>query len=454
MSITIHDMLRWLDLDVSLADHPIRDFVIDSRLIEADDLFIALRGESADGHDYVRHALERKASAALVSKRFADRSPDLLSRLIPVDDPLQSLQKLAAIRRKQFQHPVIAITGTNGKTTTKEMISRVLSVKYRVHKTEGNLNNHIGLPITILRCPEEAEVMVLELGMNHPGELSALAAIADPTHGVLTNIGHGHLGYFGTVEKIGEAKAELLESLRLSGTAFLNWDDTILRKYGRIAARTIRYGFTSDCDVPAKKLTGSSDRPAMHVAGVEIQLRIPGYHQLYNALAAVAVGLDFSIPAASIASCLADFEPFSQRMEKIEIQGILILNDVYNANLDSMKAALETLKGIRSKRTIAILGDIFELGNFSEDQHVRLGEMVEKIDPSCFWGVGPEMAHAFKSSHLNGTDRRMHFKSLDDAISGITGKLRPGDVVLVKGSRGMHMEKLVVAVIEDLESRK
>jgi UDP-N-acetylmuramoyl-tripeptide--D-alanyl-D-alanine ligase len=454
MPLTVHEMLRWLDLQVSLTDRPVRDFVIDSRLIEADDLFIALRGESADGHDYVRQALEKKASAALVSKSFAGRSPDLSSRLIPVDDPLQSLQKLAAVRRKQFQHPVIAITGTNGKTTTKEMISRVLSVKYRVHKTEGNLNNHIGMPITILRCPEHAEIMVLELGMNHVGELSSLAAISAPTHGVLTNIGHGHLGYFGSVEKIGEAKAELLESLRSSGTAFINGDDAILQKYSRIAERTIRYGFNSDCDVPAKKLPGSSERPAMVAAGVEIQLQIPGYHQLYNALAAVAVGLDFSVPPVRIATCLAGFKPYSQRMEKIEINGTLILNDVYNANLDSMIAALETLKGLGTERSIAILGDIFELGDFSEDQHVRLGKIIEKINPSCFWAVGSEMAHAFNACHLNGTDRRLYFKSLDDAISGIAGKLKPGDAVLIKGSRGMHMEKLVAAVIQDLESRK
>ena len=200
MPLTIHDILQWLNLDLSLTDHPVRDFVIDSRLIEAGDLFIALKGESADGHEFVRHAFERKACAALVSKDFAGRASRLFSKLIPVDDPLQALQKLATVRRKQFQNPVIAVTGTNGKTTTKEMTALVLSEKYQVHKTEANLNNHIGLPITILRCPDEAEVMVLEFGMNHAGELSVLADIASPTHGVITNIGRGHLGYFESVE--------------------------------------------------------------------------------------------------------------------------------------------------------------------------------------------------------------------------------------------------------------
>ena len=454
MPLTIHNILQWLNLDFTLADHPVRDFVIDSRRTEAGDLFIALQGKSADGHEFVRHAFERKACAALVSKDFAARSPDLLSKLIPVEDPLWALQKLATVRRKQFQNPVIAVTGTNGKTTTKEMIAQVLCEKYRVYKTEGNLNNHIGLPITILRCPDDAEVMVLELGMNHAGELSVLAEIAAPTHGVITNIGRGHLGYFESVEKIGEAKAELLESLRLSGIAFLNGDDTILQKYSRVAARTVLYGFSQNCDISAVMLPGPSDRPAMQITTVNIQLRIPGRHQLYNALAAFAVGLDFSVPPEHIASCLASFQPFSQRMEQINIRGVRILNDTYNANPDSMIAALNTLMGIGAGRTVAILGDMLELGVYSSDQHARLGEMIEKTGPDCFWGVGPEMVHAFKADRMNGTDRRLYFKNLDEAIPGIAGRLKPGDVVLVKGSRGMHMDRLVAAVIDDLKSRQ
>ena len=201
-------------------------------------------------------------------------------------------------------------------------------------------------------------------------------------------------------------------------------------------------------------LPGPSDRPAMRTAAVKIQLRIPGRHQLYNALAAFAVGLDFSIPPAQIASSLAGFQPFSQRMEQINVRGVRILNDTYNANPDSMLAALETLMGIEGGRTVAILGDMLELGATSEDQHASLGEMIDKIGPDCFWGVGPEMVHAFKSRRVNGTDTRLYFKNLEEAISGIAGRLKPGDVVLVKGSRGMHMDRLVAAVIGDLKSRQ
>ncbi|MBN2105666.1 UDP-N-acetylmuramoyl-tripeptide--D-alanyl-D-alanine ligase [bacterium] len=449
MALMIHDILRWLPADVSIPDIPITGVSIDTRTLQSGDLFVALKGEHTDGHQFVDEALKKGACAALVSRSYPGSKQ---KKMIGVENPLKALQDIAAHHRKNFKGPVIAITGSNGKTTTKEMIAGILAPFYRIHKTEGNLNNHIGVPLTILKSSDQTELMVLEMGMNHPGEIRQLCEIARPTHGVIINVGRGHLGFFQSVVEIGRAKAELLESLRDTGTAFINGDDPILRTYRYTAATTIQFGFEKGCQVRAENITQSGDHPAMRIKETEFHLSVPGEHQLYNALAAVAVGLTMHIPLDQMVQNLAAFQSCPQRMEKIEVGGVTILNDVYNANPDSVMAALKTLSDLQASRRIAVLGDMLELGAFSEEEHVILGKQMRSMKIDQFFGVGPEMAKAVQSLNRNGSKRGYHFHHSSDIVPELSGLLHPGDVVLVKGSRLMHMEKIVEKMIEQIES--
>jgi len=449
MALMIHDILRWLHTDASIPEGPITGVSIDTRSLQPGDLFVALQGEHTDGHQFVDQALEKGACAVLVSKFYPDTKTD---KIIRVEDPLTALQEIAARRRKRCKGPVIAITGSNGKTTTKEMVAQVLKSTYQIHKTEGNLNNHIGVPLTLLKCPDQIDLMVLEMGMNHHGEIKRLCEIAVPTHGVITNIGRGHMGFFRSVEDIGQAKAELLESLRDSGTAFINGDDPILKLYRQTAANTIQFGFREGCQIRAKNISVSGDCPAMIIDETEFHLNIPGEHQLYNALAAVAVGISLKIPLRHMARSLADFQSCSQRMEKRIRGGVQILNDVYNANPDSMLAALKTLTALQAIRRIAILGDMLELGDFSTREHVELGKQMRFMKIDRFYGVGPEMAKTVQSLNQNGSKRGYHFDHVGDIASELEGQLHPGDAVLVKGSRKMRMERIVDKMTEQIES--
>lgn len=454
MPLMMSHILDWLQSNAEIPEGDVSGVSIDTRTLAPGDLFAALKGGHADGHRFVRQALKKGASAALVSRSYinANENLNIRGRLIGVDDPLTALQNLAARRRAELTVPVIAVTGTNGKTTTKEMIAAVLNAVYRVHKTEGNLNNHIGLPLTILRCPDSVEIMVLEMGMNHPGEIRRLCEIACPTHGVITNVGRGHLGFFESVEAIGRAKAELLESLRNGGKAFINGDDPILLGYRKTVSDTILFGFGESCQVRAENRTRSADRPAMRIHETELALNVPGAHQLYNALAAVAVALDMDIPSDRMASALSAFRSCERRMEKIEAGRIQIFNDAYNANPDSMMAALKTVCGLSGGRCIAILGDMLELGDYSAEAHAELGRQMRSMNIDRFVGIGPEMEKAVQSFNENGSARGSHFRNLPDFLPELGGLIKAGDVVLVKGSRGMHMENIVDYLVKQIET--
>lgn len=452
MGLQIKNIIRWLNLDIQIPDAKITGVSIDTRTLRPGNLFVALQGENSDGHDYVVQALEKGACAALVSRTYAAAHSDSL-RLIPVNNPLIALQHIAFSYRQQFKGYVIAITGSNGKTTTKEMVAQLLSRKYRIHKTEGNLNNHIGVPLTILHCPNNADMMVIEMGMNHPGEIKALCAIAKPTHGIITNVGRGHLGFFKSIAAIGRAKAELLDALKESGVAFINGDDPCLVKYRHVAARTVLFGFGKNNQIHAEKMQNPLGQPAMIVDSTEVRLNIPGSHQLYNALAAIAIGRELKISLSDMVQALSLFHSCKQRMEKIEIKEIQILNDAYNANPDSVLAALDTLSEIPAKRHIAILGDMLELGEFSEDEHVFIAKAIKKRKIDVFWGVGPQMKHTFKQLLSNGSFKCIHFNDTKKLMVQLSDQFKPGDAVLIKGSRGMHMENVVDAIINQIKSK-
>ncbi|MBN1780201.1 UDP-N-acetylmuramoyl-tripeptide--D-alanyl-D-alanine ligase [bacterium] len=448
MQWTLEDMIRILDIQGTDAHGPVTGISLDTRSLKPGQLFVALRGGHTDGHDYVAQAFRQGACAAIVASSFAGNTglPQNTGPLLAVEDPLTALQVLAAHAREAFRGTVIAVTGTNGKTTTREMIARVLSQSYRVHRTAGNLNNHIGVPLSILDCPGDAEIMVLEMGMNHHGEIRRLCEIARPDMGVITNVGRGHLAFFKDVADVARAKAELLESLSGHGTAFVNGDDVHLQPYHGSAFSTVLYGFGEHCDVQAVPRP-SEIGPALSFENILIVLRIPGQVQLYNALAAIAVGRAFQVPTEAMKSALESFQACDMRMQVMTVCSMKIINDVYNANPDSMIAAVRTLTGMKTvSRRIAILGDMLELGTTSVQEHQKLGAWLAGQSVDLFAGVGPGMQRAVESALEAGHEDARAYPDVESILADIDGLTEPGDTVLVKGSRGMHMETVVDAL--------
>jgi UDP-N-acetylmuramoyl-tripeptide--D-alanyl-D-alanine ligase len=421
----------------------------DSRSVQKDALFVALKGERFDGHDFVVEAFQKGAAAVLVDEPIPE-GPGVLFR---VPDAPRALQDLASYYREKFLFPVIAVTGTNGKTTTKEMTAGVLSTHYTVMKTEGNFNNLIGLPLSLFKWSRSGELAVVEMGMNHFGEIKRLCEVARPTHGVITNIGKGHLEFLKDEAGVARAKAELLESLAVKGLAFLNGDDPHLRPYRQTAGKTITFGFDKGCDLAGKD--PGYDRfgfPKMTVEGQFIRLSIPGRHNLSNALAAIAVGRAFGIPWAEIQENLWRFKGLDNRAEPLRLSGLLILNDTYNANPSSMEQALLMLRDtVGINRRLAVLGDMLELGETDFQEHVRVGELASSLGFNALYCTGKNMKQAAEAARRNGIRRAEWFDSKTKLIKALLPEMAPGDGILVKGSRGMKMEDVVEAVKNHLK---
>jgi len=418
----------------------------DSRSMRAGMLFFALRGEHFDGHAFIDDAIQKKACGVVADRAWlAAQHAEYVSPVFPVPDPLMALQEVATYYRKKVEIPVIAVTGTNGKTTTKEMIAAVLGTKYRIVKSPGNLNNHIGVPLSICSWNSKAEAAVMEMGANHFGEIMRLCAIARPTHGVITNIGKGHLEFFGDLDGVVRAKGELLEFLADSGTAFLNGDDPYLYHRKNVAKETIMYGCSSGCDVRAEDL-GCDEHgfPRMRFEDRIIRISVPGGFNVYNALAAVAVGRAFDISLDDMHRALEDYRTIDRRMEVFTLSGVTVLNDAYNANPSSIEQSLKTLKSLaHSGRRIVVLGDMLELGDVSEKEHCQVGEWVYQMGIDIFYSVGPEMKKAAECAKRLGMKYAHHFTSKEALIDSLVNTVREADVVLIKGSRGMVMEAVV-----------
>jgi UDP-N-acetylmuramoyl-tripeptide--D-alanyl-D-alanine ligase len=419
---------------------------IDSRTVEPGALFFALKGERFDGHDFVEEALHQGAVAAVV-ERIVKGQKDHLENgvLFKVNDSLRALQDLAAYYRRKFIFPVIAVTGTNGKTTTKEMIAQVLSTHYQVMKTEGNLNNHIGVALSIFTWNRNGELAVVEMGTNHFGEIRRLCEIALPTHGVITNIGKGHIEFLRDEAGVARAKTELLEALTDKGLAFINGDDKYLKPYLRHVGKTITFGFGKNCDLVGQD--AGLDRfgfPKMEVEGQPIRLSVSGRYNLYNALAAIAVGRVFGIPWNEIQEKLWRFHPVDKRSEVLHFAGISIVNDTYNANPSSVEQALLLLRDmVGIQRRIVVLGDMLELGKTSGIEHGQIGKLVASLGIDAFYSTGSSMRKAALAAQKAGIKRAEWFKSKQDLCKALLPFLRDGDGVLVKGSRDMKMEDVV-----------
>ena len=432
----------------------IKGISIDSRTVKEGELFIAIRGERYDGHDFVPDVMRKGAWGAIVDRsaleaKYAGISG--LKNVIPVEDTLFSLQEMALMHRKKFLLPVIAVTGTNGKTTTKEMLAAILLQQGPVLKNEGNLNNHIGVPLTLLKLEARHKAAIIEMGMSGLGEIETLARLAMPSVGVITNIGPAHLQFLGSTDTVAQAKGELLQMMRSDGTAVLNADDryftTLRSKY---SGRVLSFGIDRQADVQAKDIRQERDLTdlTLHADGrsVLVRLRTVGRHNVYNALAAAAGALATGLPLETVKFGLEEFRPVAMRSELRVLNGRTVLADYYNANPASVKAALETLASLKGgRRAVAVLGDMLELGETAAEAHRDTGRTASSLGIDLLICVGPLARHIAEGAVAAGMARNRVFE-VDTTSRGaalLREHSRPGDTVLVKGSRGMKMEKVL-----------
>ncbi|MGH7635633.1 MAG: UDP-N-acetylmuramoyl-tripeptide--D-alanyl-D-alanine ligase, partial [Gemmatimonadaceae bacterium] len=343
---------------------------VDTRTLAPGDLFFALRGPCHDGHEYVRLALEKGASAAVVERHVEGSGP-----LLVVKDTLHALQALARWARDRWGGDVIGVTGSAGKTTTKDAITAMLAVDMRVAKTVGNYNNHVGVPLSLLRTPEEARAAVIEMGMNHAGEIRELARIARPRIGVVTNTGYAHIENFDSIDEVAAAKRELVEALPGDGVAVLNADDARVAAFaGAFAGRSVTFGLSKNADVRAEDVETSFDGSRFRVGETRFRSPLAGRAGILNVLAAIAVASVYGIPAERLVDAAAAVEPGTMRGERFTHHGILIYNDCYNSNPEAVRAMVDVLRDAPARRRIAVLGEMLELGRWAEPLHRGVGD--------------------------------------------------------------------------------
>lgn len=433
----------------------------DSRTLCEGDLFVALKGVRFDGHHFAIEALEKRAAGVVIEE---DRAGDIRwdgyqsKAIIAVKSSLRALGDLARDRRRKYRTPVVALTGSNGKTTTKEMIAACLRTTFPVLKTEGNLNNLIGLPLTLLKLTEKERVAVLEMGMNVHGEVRRLTEIAEPDVGLITNIQEAHLEGMGDLEKIKKEKGELFRRMRQDGSIIVNQDDPrVVDLAQSFLGQKISYGIERPADVTAREIRlrgdqGTSFRFVSEGEEAEIHLPLFGRHLVLNALSALATASLFGIKLERAKEALEDFKPFPMRMELLLLGGgIHLINDAYNANPRSMEHALETLTEMKEKgRAIAVLGDMLELGDFTEEAHRNLGKKIVELSIDLLIALGEEAALVVDSAIQHGLKPEKAFIAEDhgEAVFLLKQMMREGDWILIKGSRGMAMEKIVRGLSE------
>jgi len=433
---------------------------IDSRTLQAGQLFFCILGPTFDGHAFIRQAVEKKAAGIILSdKERLPSSPTLSGQedntpfVIRVDDTLSALQDLARFHRRRLPVRVVGVTGTNGKSTTKEMIAAIAETTFKTLKTRGNLNNHIGLPLNVLQLDASHEVAVLEMGMSAAGEIRLLADIAKPDIGVITNISEGHLVQLKTLKNVQAAKGELFDSLDNEGTAIINADDPLVLELAtslRTAVKRATFGINNPADVKAHDIqaTGRGHDFTVSLFGNAFPVQLPflGFCNIYNALAAVATGHSLGIGTADIKAGLANCKLLSQRYEIFQHDSKTIINDAYNANPKSMREALATLAEYPSSgRRIFVIGDMLELGDLSSSAHTRLGNEIAKQPIDMLVTVGELTALTAQGARAGGMkgDRIIVFDTRAEASEFLRENTRHGDCLLFKGSRGSGMEMVL-----------
>lgn len=431
----------------------------DSRTVKEGDLFVALKGIHFDGHHYVLEALRKKAGGVLMEKRARDFrwNGDRSKTVIAVKNTLQALGDLAHARRRKYGPTVVGVTGSNGKTTTKEMIAACLETTFPVLKSPGNLNNLIGLPLTLLSLNGKERMVVLELGMNVPGEVRRLTEIAEPDVGLITNIQKVHLEGMGSLERLAQEKGELFRRMRQDGAIVVNSDDAkVVVLASEFSGQKITFGVEGPADLMAQKIRLDQNGTSFTLLseGEEMEVTLPalGKHFVLNALAAFAVATLFGIDGRRSKEALEQFKPYSMRMEVCRLKGDrTLIDDAYNANPRSMELALDTLAEIRGKgRAIAVLGDMLELGGFSEEAHLQLGEKIGQLSIDFLIVLGTFAPKVLESAVRQGLkpERARVVESHSEAVAWLKRVTQEGDWILIKGSRAMAMEKIAEAMKE------
>ena len=440
---------------------PFRGVSINSRTVVRGELFVCIKGDRFDGHDFLADVIEKKVGGIIISDPEKLPSKPVRSEeepfVIHVQDTLKALQDLASFQRKRFPLQVVAITGTNGKSTTKEMIASILETKFKTLKTQGNLNNHIGVPLTLLKREPSHEMGVLELGMSAAGEIKRLAEIAQPDIGVITNISEGHLVQLKSLKDIQSAKGELFDALTEQSTAIVNADDPLVLELARsLRAKTVTFGIDQPADVRASEIENKDNlgfqfKVSLFDKTLSVRLPYLGYCNIYNALAALATGYSLGIKEDAMTRGLENYQRMSQRNEQIQHKEIDLINDSYNANPRSMTEALKTLDSFKTQgRRIFVIGDMLELGDRSITAHQKLGEEIAASKTNILIALGKLASLSAKSAQALAGEKIqiLELASHQEAAEFLTQEAVSGDCVMFKGSRGAAMEKVLQIFME------
>lgn len=428
--------------------------VTDTRKIVAHSLFVALQGNNFDGHDFLIEAKKAGAIGAIVQK--GKGIDDFLC--IEVEDTLHAYQDLARFHRQRFSIPVIAITGSSGKTTTKEMLGAVLSSQFNVLKTEKNFNNEIGLPMTLLELTASHEVCIVEMGMRGLGQIEELASIAEPTIGIITNVGTSHIELLGSQEMIAQAKGELIRHLPSTGIAILNEDDVLVKSMSSdVKGKTITYGLEGTSTVRGSHISYKKDGIKFtckcYDDVFDIFLPMIGVHNVYNALATIAVARVLGVATGKIKKSFSTFTGMAMRQEIIPLDDIVVLNDAYNANPSSMAESIKALGQLEGKRKIAMLGDMLELGNYTKEAHEAIGQLLADEGYDMVFTLGNASSFISRITDSLGIPS-WHCLNHVDMANAYWPLHKKGDILLVKGSRGLAMEKVITHIQDKYRNNK
>ena len=448
--------LKWVAAELGLtmqSDAQVSGWSVDSRTLRPGDLYFALRGPNHDGHAFVGEVLAKGAAAVVVDREVEGVTGPVLK----VEDSLLALQTLAASARREWGGDVVGVTGSAGKTTTKDVIAEMLSEGIKAAKTEGNLNNHVGLPLSLLRMDDQARVAVLEMGMNHAGEIRALAEIAKPNVGVVTNVGAAHMESFDSIDGIAAAKRELIEALPLHGTAVLNADDARVAGFaGTHKGPVVTFGESEKADVRAEDVKFTEDGVTFRVGETRFESPLTGRHGVSNLLAGIAVAGIYGITPDRLKDRVRNIQPGKMRGERLQHRGILIFNDCYNSNPDAARAMLAVLRDTPARRRFAVLGEMLELGRWAEPLHRDVGNYAAECGIDVLVGLRGAACYMLDAAKRSGlrADAAFFFDDPIPAGQLVRSLAQPGDAVLFKGSRGVHVERALEQFLASQEGGK